>query len=237
MQLASHRCLFPFLFINLQQKEVRVPLPVLTEEDYQEYQRLIKQCKSLFYPFKEKENFKFLHRMNRSHSQKVSSHSLLFSHAAERTVLAEHTLSNIEIKGHDMATLAPSAWLNDEIINVCMSMLQERDTRLREAKKGSPTCHFFNSFFLNKLYKDSGKYNYNDVRRWTLPVRLKNAGQPFTSILDCDRIIVPANQGNMHWVCAIVDIKNQKFIMYDSLGVSLATDLARKSRPKRWKIV
>ncbi|KAL4538732.1 hypothetical protein Ndes2526B_g02984 [Nannochloris sp. 'desiccata'] len=163
-----------------EQEEVRVALPVLTEEDYQEYQRLTKQ--------------------------------------PERTILADHTLSNIEIKGHDMATLGPSTWLNDEIINVCMSMLQERDKRHREALKRSPTCHFFNSFFLNKLYKDSGKYNYNDVRRWTLPVRLKNAGQPFTSILDCDRIIIPGNQGNMHWVCAVIDIKNHKFIMYDSLG-------------------
>lgn len=136
-----------------------------------------------------------------------------------------------------MATLGPSTWLNDEIINVCMSMLQERDKRHREALKGSPTCHFFNSFFLNKLYKDSGKYNYNDVRRWTLPVRLKNAGQPFTSILDCDRIIIPGNQGNMHWVCAVIDIKNHKFIMYDSLGVSFDTVFGRKSRPQTWKIV
>ena len=140
--------------------------------------------------------------------------------AAEKLILAEHAGSNIEIKGHDMATLGPSNWLNDEIINVCMGMLQERDRKHREEKKGSPTCHFFNSFFLNKLYKDSGKYNYAEVQRWTRPIRLKNAGQPFASILECDRIIIPANQGNMHWVCAVIDIKNQKFIMYDSLGVS-----------------
>lgn len=119
-----------------------------------------------------------------------------------------------------MATLAPTTWLNDEVINVCMSMLQERDKRYREEKKGTPTCHFFNSFFLNKLYKDAKTYNYSEVQRWTRPPKLKRAGQPSTSILDCDRIIIPANQGNLHWVCAVIDLKNEKFIMYDSLGVS-----------------
>ncbi len=219
--LISHfACWFFVLNSILQVEEVRVPLPALTEEDYEEYKRLIRQRKTLFFSLcldLVKNNFR------RPQKTKIPFPSFLFSPcAAERTILAEHTLSNIQIKGHDMATLAPSTWLNDEIINVCMSMLQERDSRHRKEKNGSTTCHFFNSFFLNKLYKDSGKYNYNDVRRWTLPVRLKNAGQPFTSILDCDKIIMPANQGNMHWVCAVIDIKNQKFIMYDSLGVSFS---------------
>ncbi len=140
--------------------------------------------------------------------------------AAENAVLSCHPRSKIDIKGHDMRTLGRGAWLNDEVINLCISLLQERDLRWREVGGGAPTCHFFNSFFFNKMYKDAKKYNYNEVRRWTLPMRLKNAGQASASILDCDRIIIPANQGNMHWVCAMADLKNKKFVLYDSLGVS-----------------
>ena len=118
-----------------------------------------------------------------------------------------------------MARLGPSEWLNDEIINVTMSLLIERDGRRREQGKG-PKCHYFNSFFVSKLYREKGKYNYNEVRRWTTPNRLKQAGQVSTSVLDCDRIIIPVNQNNLHWVTAVIDIKNKKFLLFDSLHVS-----------------
>lgn len=144
----------------------------------------------------------------------------LWRPAAEAALLVSHPRSKIDIKGHDMRTLSPGAWLNDEVINLSISLLQERDKRWREAGAAAPTCHYFSSFFLNKMFKDSGKYNYNEVRRWTMPLRLKNAGQLSASVLDCDRIIIPANQGNTHWVCAMADLKNKKFVLFDSLGVS-----------------
>ena len=49
--------------------------------------------------------------------------------------------------------------------------------RLRSQGVGTPRCHFFNSFFINKLYRDDGKYKYTNVRRWTLPNKLKGNGQ------------------------------------------------------------
>ena len=102
-----------------------------------------------------------------------------------------------------------------------------------------PRCHFFSTFFANKLYKDAG-YNYDQVgyarvggtaarshvtvpigaqvRRWTLPNRLASSGQASECILDCDRIVVPVHQG-MHWVCAVVDLQHKKLVYYDSLRV------------------
>lgn len=107
------------------------------------------------------------------------------------------------------ACRAPTLVSPGTCAHVCLPTLQTL---------GTPTCHFFNSFFFNKLYKDSGNYNYNEVRRWTLPKRLKTAGQPFDSILDCDRIIIPANQRNTHWVCAMIDLRQQRFVLYDSMA-------------------
>ena len=70
-------------------------------------------------------------------------------------------------------------------------------SRVREGgaggKGGGPRVHFFSSFFINKLYKDGGEYQYNNVRRWTTEKKLGY------SILDCDMVIVPVHQG-IHWV-------------------------------------
>ena len=57
------------------------------------------------------------------------------------------------------------------------------------------------------------------VRRWTMPKRLAVSGQASESILDVDRIVVPVHQG-MHWVCAVIDLQQRKFIYYDSLKVA-----------------
>ena len=54
--------------------------------------------------------------------------------------------------------------------------LQDRDLVRRKQGLG-PKCHFFSSFFLNKLFKDAHDYCYNNVRRWTLEKRLKGQNQ------------------------------------------------------------
>jgi hypothetical protein len=130
-----------------------------------------------------------------------------------------HEPSKVRLTGGDLSRLAPGNWLNDEIINLYMRLLQERDTRLHQRPDAGqyPKCHFFNSFFLSKLYKDAGQYDYDAVRRWTMPGRLKAIGQSRSSILDCDRIIVPVNQSNMHWTVAVIDIKNKRLEYFDSL--------------------
>lgn len=54
--------------------------------------------------------------------------------------------------------------------------MQDRDAERRKAGLG-PKCHFFNSFFVNKLYKDKRSYDYRAVARWTLPKKLKLQNQ------------------------------------------------------------
>lgn len=53
---------------------------------------------------------------------------------------------------------------------------QDRDGRLR-ATGNAPRCHFFPSFFYNKLWQDKGAYCYAEVARWTRAVRLQQACQ------------------------------------------------------------
>ena len=124
-------------------------------------------------------------------------------------VLVDHARSAIQITRRDMACMAPLQWLNDEVINLYISLLLERDAaRRKEVWRGGaagrrvywitpcqsllpvlhsldvcvqcaaaaglplshcravqgkgPRCHFFSTFFANKLYKDGG-YNYEQV--------------------------------------------------------------------------
>ena len=66
--------------------------------------------------------------------------------------------------------------------------------------------------------RDENAYNYNNVRRWTTRLRLDRWGQPSDSVLDCDKIIIPVHLG-CHWTCAVINLKEQQILYFDSLGV------------------
>ena len=113
------------------------------------------------------------------------------------------------LKGKDIHTLAPVTWLNDEIVNFMLGMLARRQRELC-GPEGQPGVHFFNTFFLNKLFQDDEVYDYNKVRRWSTE---KKCGY---LPIKCDKIIIPVHQG-VHWVLAVIDIKKKVVSYYDSL--------------------
>lgn len=49
-----------------------------------------------------------------------------------------HPRSQIEIRRKDITCMRPLEWLNDEVINLYMSLLQERDMRRRAVVGGAP---------------------------------------------------------------------------------------------------
>ena len=134
-----------------------------------------------------------------------------------------HAASSVEIRRKEISCLAPLWWLNDEVMNIYIAVLIERDALLRQASavrgarvgvpfewpagqgvsvaclligsnhtpssagdsyricsrgtrcphpawdsarhwrlQDAPKCHFFSTFFANKLYKDTG-YSYKEV--------------------------------------------------------------------------
>ncbi|PKI65095.1 ubiquitin-like-specific protease ESD4 [Punica granatum] len=125
-----------------------------------------------------------------------------------RNVLVTHQNSGIEITGEVLQCLRPRAWLNDEVINLYLELLKERERR--EPKKFLK-CHFFNTFFYKKLACGKDGYDYKSVRRWTTQRKLGY------SLIDCDKIFVPIHQ-EVHWCLAIINKKEQKFQYLDSLG-------------------
>ncbi|KZV25607.1 hypothetical protein F511_33991 [Dorcoceras hygrometricum] len=129
------------------------------------------------------------------------------SNFCRRKVLVSHKSSNIDITGEILRCLSPGAWLNDEVINVYLELLKERESRNpRKFLK----CHFFNTFFYKKLISGRGGYSFQSVRRWTTHKKLGY------SLLECDKIFVPIHQ-EIHWCLAVINKKDEKFQYLDSL--------------------
>ena len=109
---------------------------------------------------------------------------------------------NIELRSHDIATLANGKWLNDEIINMYANMITNRNT----SEPGRyPRVHMFNTFFYSHL-RDNGDKGYDKVKRWTKKFDL----------FACKYVLVPVHLG-MHWCCAVINFDKKRIEYYDSL--------------------
>lgn len=127
--------------------------------------------------------------------------------ANQNKVLVNHEKSNIEISGKMFRCLKPREWLNDEVINLYLELLKERERR--EPQKFLK-CHFFNTFFYKKLISGKNGYDYKSVRRWTTQKKLGYG------LHECDKIFVPIHQ-QYHWCLAVINKKEKKFQYLDSL--------------------
>lgn len=116
---------------------------------------------------------------------------------------------NIDMTMYKIGCLRPRTWLNDEVVNFYMAMLQERDERLSKANPNRTTSHYFNSFFMTKLQEGNG-YSYAGVKRWSKKFDL----------LSKDKIFVPININNTHWTLAVVYIQKKEIHYYDSMSGS-----------------
>ncbi|TVU20930.1 hypothetical protein EJB05_30536, partial [Eragrostis curvula] len=123
-----------------------------------------------------------------------------------REKLAVHEASNIVITREILQCLNDKEWLNDEVINLYLDLLKEREQR--EPNKFLK-CHFFSTFFYKKL--SSGGYDYKAVRRWTTKRKLGY------NLMECDKIFVPIHK-EVHWCLAVINIRDKKFQYLDSLG-------------------
>ncbi|KAL4565085.1 hypothetical protein LXL04_029168 [Taraxacum kok-saghyz] len=130
------------------------------------------------------------------------------SYSNRRKAFVNHENSNITITGEVLQCLRPKAWLNDEVINLYLELLKERETR--DPQKYLK-CHFFNSFFYKKLISGRTGYDYKSVRRWTTQKKLGYG------LLECDKIFVPIHK-EIHWCLAVINKKEEKFQYLDSLG-------------------
>ena len=121
-------------------------------------------------------------------------------------------LSNLcgcEITIRKILCLRPGYWLNDEIINFYMVMLQRRHDRLVEQKQRNTKFLFENSFLMATLFPEESKqYSFGE----TLKRRAIKK-----DVLNQERIFIPINISNTHWTLLIIFLDEKKLCYYNSL--------------------
>ena len=114
-------------------------------------------------------------------------------------------------------------WINDEVINYWLKLLQKRDTNLCNANPGRKATLFLNTHFVKMLFRlgdDNpslqGRYFFGDnMKRW-----VKKAARKVTQdgdLLSLKRIFFPVHLG-FHWAAAVIDIEQKAIVWYDSMG-------------------
>ncbi|XP_015690603.1 ubiquitin-like-specific protease ESD4 [Oryza brachyantha] len=141
-----------------------------------------------------------------AHEEEREINNILCSSDQSKQIIVMHGPSSIEITKEIIRCLRPGCWLNDEVINLYLELLKERAER--DSKKFLK-CHFFNTFFYNKLACGEAGYDYQSVRRWTARLGY--------GLLECEKIFVPIHRG-VHWCLAIINMKDKTFQYLDSLG-------------------
>lgn len=115
----------------------------------------------------------------------------------EHTVIAE--AFNIPIGPKEFKKLVSPQWLNDEIINAYLLMIQKRS---EDTSRKLPSIHAFNTHFYTTLCERG----YEGVQRWTRK----------TDLFSKDLVLVPIHLG-MHWVLSMIDFRRKQVRYLDSL--------------------
>lgn len=144
--------------------------------------------------------------------------------------------ANINLKAEDFSCLRGSRWLNDEVMNAFVALVNRRNIECFATEGGKveggavagndvlevteykndpndffrrprPRAYVFNTFFFARLSQKG--YDYAGVQRW-----LKRAKR---KVSDLDLIMFPINLSNFHWVLAGIDLRGKKFLYLDSM--------------------
>lgn len=126
----------------------------------------------------------------------------------------------------DMRQLSGVNWLNDEIMNSFVALVNHRDSVARSLAVSGPGTDFalpcfaaaarlprtfmFGTYFFSRLSEKMGRYDYEGVRRWGIKSAL------CLETVDC--IIVPVLVLRSHWTLAAADVRRRQFFYYDSLS-------------------
>lgn len=158
--------------------------------------------------------------------------SSLTTFVPKQSALSRIERANIVLKGKDFARLRASRWLNDEIMNSFVALINSRNERYVRSGSGSHNLgvkkysitdsflddpldifsrkqsrtHVFNTFFFPRLTQKG--YDYSGVKRWLTHACL--------SILSLDLVLIPVHIENIHWVLTGMDMRAKRFLYLDS---------------------
>lgn len=167
----------------------------------------------------------------------------------ERTLMKSGKIAHMPgagVESHDIRKLEPGQWLNDEVINFYMKLIEKRSSeafqrrnQAREARKrlehnsytdGIPDHAVIDGTRLTDIaLVRAAKKKWNGI--WNVHVfnsffyeKLSKGGysgvRQWTRKVDIftkDKVLIPINVGQMHWTCAAINLRDCRFEYYDSM--------------------
>jgi len=121
----------------------------------------------------------------------------------------------------ELQCLKANTRVNDAVINFYLRQCLQQS---------SENCLILSTHFYRKLMDEMsndpqlrGKYNYENVIRWI-----------DIDIFSMDKIFIPINEDNVHWILVVVDNKNRVIQHYDSLHKQIEKKGESKEGPKEY---
>eukprot|EP01053_Blabericola_migrator_P000083 Blabericola_migrator_1__82@NODE_101_length_14318_cov_135_243281_g28_i1_p5_GENE_NODE_101_length_14318_cov_135_243281_g28_i1NODE_101_length_14318_cov_135_243281_g28_i1_p5_ORF_typecomplete_len499_score66_35Peptidase_C48/PF02902_19/5_1e39Acetyltransf_14/PF03421_16/0_21Peptidase_C5/PF00770_18/1_2Peptidase_C5/PF00770_18/2_7e02_NODE_101_length_14318_cov_135_243281_g28_i1993311429 len=149
-----------------------------------------------------------------SETEEALVDNLLQSASYEVSVVSE--IDSVQITTRDLRCLLPGEWLNDEVINAYMNLLNAR-TRMVEEGSAHDYCvkaYYWNTFFYSSLTGETSsgqrEYSYSRVKRWTSRKKI--------DVFSYDLLLIPLHVQKIHWALGAVDFKSKLVFFFDSLG-------------------
>lgn len=154
---------------------------------------------------------------------------LLAAGRAPGTLVRPRNTAKILLTVADFRRFEAENWLNDSTMNSLVALINVRAKQVAAMRAAGvpatstvPRTFMFNTHFFSRLRERAGLYDYAGVRRWG-----------FRNGLDIgavDRILIPVNMANLHWVLVLIDVKHRQLIFFDSLRGQAAPTLATVRR-------
>lgn len=136
---------------------------------------------------------------------------IIFKSKMDNEKIASVPGTGISLRRGDVKRLRGTRWLNDEVMNAYVALINRRNDDLFGGEvpmvEGIPRTFMFNTYFYTRLC--STGYDYRGVSRWTKRAKL--------NVVEQDLILVPVNLGNHHWVLSGIDMKYRDFLYLDSM--------------------
>lgn len=145
------------------------------------------------------------------------------------SVVATIACANITLQRRDMASLRDKRWLNDEVMNAFVALINARNTKAFSRSERNqhgcwrpsrPRTYVFNTFFYTRLLRSG--YDYDGVKRWPRRANI--------DVASLDLVLVPVNIENVHWVLAAIDARQRMFLYMDSMHNPDSTEVLNTLR-------
>lgn len=161
----------------------------------------------------EKDVLRFIFRYLSTEENRLVNRSL-YQPGTNKDVMVKFKPNNgfiVEVSRRNLRTLRRHVWLNDEIINHYMFLLNKCQDIFCKKNVERRRCHFLNTYFFEKINPDSEFHDFKQAEKMR-----KRMTEP--DIFKLDVLFIPINLGHIHW-CGVSDEFEKKSIrVFDSHG-------------------